>query len=94
MQKEVLFNLKESTAYILIGPSRGRALTGQAHTGALFTATLIVTLKVVESQFAAITILSRYILLQGYKKESEMDDIDKKFMILNCKLYEAYVQCS
>lgn len=55
MQKEVLFSLNATlidifarnlfvfTAYILIGPSRGGALTGHAHTGALFTATLIVT---------------------------------------------------
>ena len=60
-------------AYILIGPSGGRALTGNAHTGALFATTAIVTLEIVESQFTAVAVLSLYIFLHEREKDQQRE---------------------
>ncbi len=63
-------------AYILIGPCGGRTLTGNAHTGALFATTSIVTLEIVESQFTAVAIFSLYVFLQERKPEREIEEKD------------------
>lgn len=65
-------------AYILIGPCGFSAVTGHTHTGALFTATLIVTLKIVEPHFAALTVFSFYIFLQAWQMEEEMECKDER----------------
>lgn len=72
----VKINLSESlcvVSHILISPCGGRALTGNAHARALFTATLIVTLKIVESHFTAVAILSLHIFLKERKRERERE---------------------
>lgn len=55
---------KICVAYVLIGPRGGGALSGHAHAGALVAATPVVALEVVESQFAAVTVLSLNVFLQ------------------------------
>lgn len=58
-----------STAYILIGPRGGRALTGNAHAGALFAAAAIVTLKIVEPELTAVTVFSLHVFLRERERE-------------------------
>lgn len=77
-QKKIIWFI----AYILIGPCGGGALTGHAHTGALLAAASIVTLKIVESQFAAVTICSLNIFLEEWKTVSETEEKGTKFMAL------------
>lgn len=52
------------SAYVLIGPRGGGALTGHPHAGALFTAALVGTVEIVEPQFAAVTVFPLYVFLQ------------------------------
>lgn len=70
-------------AYILIGPCGFSAVTGHTHTGALLTAVLIVTLKIVEAHFAEVTVLSFYIFLQAWQMEEEMEWNDEKPQVRN-----------
>lgn len=56
-------------AYILIGPGGGRALAGNAHTGALFAAAPIVTLKIVEPQLAAVAVFPFHVFLQEWNAD-------------------------
>lgn len=63
-------------AYIVICPCGGRALACNAHTGALFAATSIVALKIVESQFTAVAVFSLHVFLQETKTEREMERKD------------------
>lgn len=72
-QKKIIWLI----AYILIGPCGGGALSGHAHTGAFLAAASIVTLKIVESQFAAVAIFSLHVFLKEWKKEKGI-----KFMAL------------
>lgn len=68
-------------AYVLIGPCGGRALTVHAHAGALFTASLIVTLEVVEAQFAAVAVFSFYVFLRVGHMEGEREQKDEELKV-------------
>lgn len=65
-------------AYITIGPGGGRALSGHAHAGALLTATPVVTLKVVESQFTAVAVKSLNILLRRKSETQSLQGLQSK----------------
>lgn len=56
-------------------------MTGNAHTGALFTAASIVTLEVVESHFAAIAIFSLHVFLQERETEREIKKFSSVFIV-------------
>lgn len=62
---------KKHISYILIGPCGGGALCGHAHAGAFLAAAPVVTLEVVESQFAAVAVLPLDVLLQEAGRETQ-----------------------
>lgn len=75
-------HLPVCVAYTLIAPCRGKAVTGNAHTGAFFAATSIVTLKIEESQFTSVAVFSLHVLLQERKAGREVDKKDTaKFIV-------------
>lgn len=64
-------------AYILIGPCRCRALSGNTHAEALLTATSVLTLQIEESKFTAVAVLSLDVLL-GARMANERQNKNEK----------------
>lgn len=86
---KTLTTFQKGIAYILIGPRGGGALCGHAHAGAFLAAAPVVTLEVIESQFAAVAVLPLDVLLRRKRDTEFMSSLRQEAkrhgaMLLQC----------